>query len=286
MENALTIDVEDYFQVNAFEPYVDRASWDGFPLRVGDNVRRLLALLERHSVRATFFILGWVAERDPALVRAIKGAGHEIASHGYGHELIFRIGPERFREDLRRAKGTLEDLTGEAVVGYRAPTYSITRDSLWAFDILVEEGFRFDSSVFPVLHDTYGIPDAPRFPYRVHRESGTLVEFPLSVLPLRFLKWHYHLPVAGGGYLRLLPVQLIGYGLARANEAGHPAVLYLHPWEIDPDQPRIQAGWKSRFRHYNNLERTEGKLTYLLERLSFTTMGRVLAGLDGSLPAG
>jgi polysaccharide deacetylase family protein (PEP-CTERM system associated) len=273
----LTIDVEDYFQVNAFEPYVPRESWDGFPLRVEHNVARLLDLLDEFGVKATFFILGWVAERCPALVRRIQAQGHEIASHGYGHQLIFRIGPQAFREDLHRSKMILEDCTGVAVRGYRAPTYSITRDSLWAFDILIEEGFLYDSSVFPVYHDTYGIPDAPRFPYTVHREAGSLEEFPLTTLPLKLAGLRYQLPIAGGGYLRLLPVQLIRWGIERVNLAeGKPAVLYLHPWEVDPGQPRIKAGWKSTFRHYNNLSRTEGKLRYLLKGLRYGTMSEVL----------
>jgi polysaccharide deacetylase family protein (PEP-CTERM system associated) len=276
--NALTIDVEDYFQVNAFEPYVARESWDGFPLRVADNVARLLDLLDEYGVKATFFVLGWVAERLPLMVKEIQARGHEIACHGYGHQLIYRIGPQLFREDIRRAKQVLEGITGVAVKGYRAPTYSITNQSLWAFDVLMEEGFSFDSSVFPVYHDTYGIPDAPRFPYTLRRASGSIEEFPLSTLPLKFAGRSFQLPIAGGGYLRLLPVRLIKWGIDRINKCeGEPAVLYLHPWEIDPGQPRIkEAGWKSRFRHYNNLSGTESKLRYLLEGVSYGTMGQVL----------
>ena len=277
MINALTIDVEDYFQVNAFEPYVARESWDGYPLRVADNVARLLDLLDEFGVRATFFVLGWVAERLPGVVREIRARGHEIACHGYGHQLIYRIGPQAFREDIRRAKGVLEGITGVAVRGYRAPTYSITKESLWAFDTLIEAGFSYDSSVFPVYHDTYGMPDAPRFPYTVRREGGSLEEFPLSTLPLKLAGLSYQLPIAGGGYLRLLPVALIKWGIQRINlKEGKPAVLYLHPWEIDPGQPRIKAGWKSSFRHYNNLSRTEAKLRYLLKGLRYGTMEQVL----------
>jgi len=278
MLNALTIDVEDYFQVNAFEPYVARESWDRYPLRVADNVARLLDLLDQYGVKATFFVLGWVAERLPGVVREIEGRGHDIACHGYGHQLVYRIGPKLFREDIRRAKGVLEAITGAAVTGYRAPTYSITRDSLWAFDILIEEGFRYDSSVFPVYHDTYGIPDAPRFPYTVRRAGGSIEEFPLSTLPLEFAGRSLQLPIAGGGYLRLLPVPLIKWGIDRINRLeGKPAVLYLHPWEIDPGQPRIAgAGWKSRFRHYNNLSKTESKLRYLLQGVEYGTMAQVL----------
>lgn len=281
MMNALTIDVEDYFQVNAFEPYVARESWDQFPLRVADNVARLLDLLDEFKVKATFFVLGWVAERLPLLVKEIQARGHEIACHGYGHQLIYRIGPQAFREDIRRAKQVLEQIAGVAVQGYRAPTYSITSDSLWAFDLLIEEGFSFDSSVFPVYHDTYGMPDAPRFPYMVQRAAGSIQEFPLSTLPLTLAGWRYQLPIAGGGYLRLLPVHLIKWGIDQINEQGKPAVLYLHPWEIDPGQPRIRAGWKSRFRHYNNLSKTEAKLRYLLNGVSYAPMGQVLGGLEG-----
>lgn len=277
MLNALTIDVEDYFQVNAFEPYIPRENWDRYPLRVAGNVARLLDLLDEYQVKATFFVLGWVAERVPGTVREIQARGHEVACHGYGHQLIFRIGPQLFRDDIRRAKAVLEDITGTAVRGYRAPTYSITKESLWAFDLLLEEGFSFDSSVFPVYHDTYGIPDAPRFPYLVRRAAGTLQEFPLTTLPLKLAGKSVQLPIAGGGYLRLLPVALIKWGIDRVNRVeGKPCVLYLHPWEIDPDQPRIQAGWKSRFRHYNNLARTEDKLRYLLKGVRYGTMSQAL----------
>jgi len=275
--NALTIDVEDYFQVNAFEHYIPRENWDRYPLRVAGNVARLLDLLDEYQVKATFFVLGWVAERVPGTVREIQARGHEVACHGYGHQLIFRIGPQLFRDDIRRAKAVLEDITGTAVRGYRAPTYSITRESLWAFDLLLEEGFSFDSSVFPVYHDTYGIPDAPRFPYLVRRAAGTLQEFPLTTLPLKLAGKSVQLPIAGGGYLRLLPVALIKWGIDRVNQVeGKPCVLYLHPWEIDPDQPRIQAGWKSRFRHYNNLAKTEDKLRYLLKGVRYGTMSQAL----------
>ena len=277
LRNALTVDVEDYFQVTAFEKVIDPASWDSYPLRVADNTTRILDLFDRFAVKGTFFVLGWVAQREPDLVREIQRRGHEIACHGYGHQLIYRIGPEAFRLDLRRAKALLEDITGEAVHGYRAPSYSITARSLWALDILIEEGFSYDSSIFPIMHDIYGMPDAPRFPYTVRREGGSIEEFPLSTLPLQFAGCNYQLPIAGGGYLRLLPVALIKWGIQRINTREQkPAVLYLHPWEIDPGQPRIKAGWKSSFRHYNNLSRTEAKLRYLLKGLSYGTMEQVL----------
>lgn len=277
MLNALTIDVEDYFQVTAFERNVRRDEWDSYPLRVGANTRRVLDMLDEFAVKATFFVLGWVAEREPALVKEIHRRGHEIACHGYGHELVYRIGPDRFRADVRRAKMLLEDQAGVAVAGYRAPSYSITGKSLWALDILIEEGFTYDSSIFPVIHDTYGIPDAFRFPQEVRCASGTIMEFPLTTLPLRVAGREHRLPIAGGGYLRLLPAQFIGRGIRKINKGEKkPAVLYFHPWEIDPGQPRIKAGFKSRLRHYLNLERTEGKIRHILGSCRFSTMKAVL----------
>lgn len=275
--NALTIDVEDYFQVNAFARIVRLEQWDSFPLRVEGNTRRILDLLDSFAVSATFFVLGWVAERLPGLVKEIQRRGHEVACHGYNHELIYLIGPERFRADIRRSKALLEDQCGRRVNGYRAPSYSITKESLWALDILVEEGFSYDSSIFPVMHDTYGIPGAERFPHVLRTGSGPLVEFPLTTLPVRLGWKEMRLPIAGGGYLRLLPAKIIRHGIEKVNlREQQPAVLYLHPWEIDPDQPRIKAGLKSRFRHYLNLEKTEGKLTYLLTHLKFGTMTQAL----------
>ncbi|MBJ6723650.1 XrtA system polysaccharide deacetylase [Geomesophilobacter sediminis] len=277
MLNALTVDVEDYFQVNAFKHHVTRESWESYPLRVNDNTRRLLDIFDEYQARATFFILGWVAERLPSLVREIVARGHEIGSHGYGHELLFEIGIEKARQDIRRGRLVLEDVAGVPIRGYRAPSYSITERSLWGFDILAEEGFSFDSSIFPIVHDVYGMPNAPRFPFSVHRQGRVLQEFPLSTLPIRFPNGIYRLPIAGGGYLRLLPVSLIGHGIKRINGVeNEPAVLYLHPWEIDPRQPRIHAPWRSRFRHYHNLNKMEAKLRYLLGRFEFGPMDLVL----------
>ena len=284
MINALTIDVEDYFQVNAFAGCIRQDQWAGFPLRVGDNTRRILDLLDSFSLKGTFFILGWVAERLPALTQEIHRRGHEIACHGYAHELVYAIGPERFRADIRRSKKLLEEQTGERVNGYRAPSYSITGRSLWALEILVEEGFTYDSSIFPVIHDTYGIPDAERFPHRVQTAAGVLAEFPLTTLPLHFGSKHIRLPIAGGGYLRLLPVELINWGIRRINaREQQPAVLYFHPWEIDPGQPRIKAGLKSRFRHYLNLHRTEEKLRQLFDNIKFGTMADVLTTCNSGM---
>ena len=287
MINALTIDVEDYFQVNAFARQIPCDQWDSYPLRVESNTHRILDLLDEFRVKATFFVLGWIAERVPALVQEIHRRGHEVACHGYGHQLIYSIGPGRFREDVSRARRILEDICGERVLGYRAPSYSITAKSLWALDILIEEGFSYDSSIFPVIHDTYGIPDASRFPGTLSCASGTIREFPLSTLPLRILGREVRLPVAGGGYLRLLPARVIGGALQRINtRERQPAVLYFHPWEIDPGQPRIKAGCKSRFRHYLNLEKTEGKLRTLLAQLKFGTMREVLDAAPAVMRAG
>lgn len=280
MVNALTIDVEDYFQVNAFARYIRREDWDSYPLRVEGNTRRILEMLDEFSVKGTFFVLGWIAERLPSLVREIKKQGHEIACHGYGHELIYCIGPDLFRRDIRRAKELLEDISGERIYGYRAPSYSITKHSLWALDILIEEGFCYDSSIFPVIHDTYGIPDSPRFPHLIKRESGSIMEFPLTTCPIHFGKKEFRLPIAGGGYLRLLPACVIRKGIHTINHnEGQPAVFYFHPWEIDPRQPRIKAGLKSRFRHYLNLETTERKLREIIGALPFGTMRDSLAAL-------
>lgn len=283
MFNALTIDVEDFFQVNAFSRHINRGDWENFPLRVADNTRRILDMLDELNVKATFFVLGWVAEREGSLIKEILLHGHEVACHGYGHELIYAIGPDRFRQDIRRAKSILEDIAGTKVSGYRAPSYSITGKSIWALDILVEEGFSYDSSIFPVYHDTYGLPDSPRFPYLITRESGTIMEFPLTTYPLRFCKKEYRLPIAGGGYLRFFPASFLQWGIDSINKKEkQPAVLYFHPWEIDPDQPRIKAGFKSTFRHYLNLHSTEAKLRKIIGSGQFTTMHEVLETMVSS----
>jgi len=281
MINALTIDVEDYFQVNAFAGKIRFDDWSNYPLRVGDNTQRILDILDEYDIRATFFVLGWVGERLPSLTKEIHRRGHEVACHGYGHELIYVIGPERFRADIRRSKKLLEDQCGEPVNGYRAPSYSITKKSLWALDILVEEGFIYDSSIFPVMHDTYGISDAKRFPHILQTPAGPLVEFPLTTLPLHFGSKEVRLPIAGGGYLRLLPAELIKWGIERINtRENQPAVLYFHPWEIDPEQPRIKAGFKSCCRHYLNLHKTEEKLRLIIKNCRFSTMSDVLPQIE------
>lgn len=282
MLNALTVDVEDYFQVTAFAGVVDRDDWPIYPSRVEDNTRRVFDLLDEHRLKGTFFVLGWVAERFPGLVTEIASRGHEVACHGYDHTLIYNQEPETFRDDVRRTKAMLEDITGRPVLGYRAPSYSITEKSLWALDIIIEEGFSYDSSIFPIHHDNYGIPGAERFPFTVERKAGSIVEFPLTTLAMNLPGKKMALPIAGGGYLRLLPAGIIRWGMRHINQVeNQPAVLYFHPWELDPEQPRIKARLRSRFRHYVNLDLTEDKLCYLFKGLEFGTMAKVL-GLSGS----
>lgn len=269
--NALTIDVEDYFHVTAFTGDIDRARWSSLESRVERNTARLCEIFARHNVRATFFVLGWVAERYPNIVRELYAAGHEIACHGLSHELIYRQTAAVFREETVRAKTLLEDLTGAPVRGYRAATYSIVRDTLWALDVLAELGFEYDSSIFPVRHDLYGIPDAPRTPHRV--ASGRLLEVPLTTVKIA----GQQLPCSGGGYFRLLPYKLFKWALRRVNEHDRmPVIFYSHPWEIDPSQPRVaSASLKSRFRHYVNLEQTEARLHRLLTDFRWGRMDEV-----------
>lgn len=274
--NAFTVDVEDYFQVAALAPAIDRASWAERESRVERNTGVLLDLLSERGINGTFFVLGWIAERHPQLIRRIAAAGHEIACHGFSHQLIYEQTPEEFREETTRSKRTLEDLSGKAVNGYRAASFSITRRSLWALDVLIDLGFRYDSSIFPIRHDRYGIPGANPRPAALTAPSGrTLVEFPMSAASYLGVR----VPVSGGGYFRLLPYAVTRSGLRQINEAGgRPFTFYLHPWEVDPDQPRVRVGWVSRFRHYNNLRRCEPRLRRLLQDFRFGTMRQVLEG--------
>jgi polysaccharide deacetylase family protein (PEP-CTERM system associated) len=277
--NALTVDVEDYFHVSALAPSIHRDSWASRESRVVANTHRLLALFEQFGVRGTFFLLGWVAERHPQLVKDIAAGGHEIACHGFSHRLVYDQSPEEFREETLRSKNLLEDAIGAPVLGYRAASYSIVKSSLWALDILAELGFTYDSSIFPVRHDRYGIPDAERVPHRMRTPGGqTIVEWPLATANVL----GFRLPVAGGGYFRLLPYALSRWGLASINRRERqPFIFYLHPWEIDPDQPRVRAGWLSRFRHYTNLGKCEERLRRLLGEFRFGTArgGLVQLGL-------
>jgi polysaccharide deacetylase family protein (PEP-CTERM system associated) len=268
--------VEDYFQVAALAEAVNYDDWSSMEYRVEANTDRLLALFSEKNVKATFFTLGWVAERSPALVRRIVAEGHEIASHGYSHQLIYNQTPDVFRAETVRSKQILEDITGNRITGYRAASYSITNQSRWALDILAEEGFTWDSSIFPVHHDRYGMPGTPRWPHRLTTDNGhELAEFPLSTLKLP----GYTLPIAGGGYFRLFPYWFSRFGLGSINRQGKPFVFYLHPWEVDPSQPRLDVKWFSKFRHYNNLEVCEQRLSRLLDQFSFTTMSAVLKEL-------
>jgi polysaccharide deacetylase family protein (PEP-CTERM system associated) len=277
IRNALTVDVEDYFHVSAFSECIDQKDWDSYPLRVEKNTRRLLDLFDQHGVKATFFVLGWVAERTPGLVREIAGRGHEVACHGYSHQLVYSQKPEVFREETLRSKSLLEEIIQSPVRGYRAASYSITEQSRWALDILAEAGFDYDSSIFPVYHDRYGIPDADAYPHQLETPKGRqLVEFPLSTARI----FNYRLPVAGGGYFRLYPYALTKAGLSQINHRQKPFIFYLHPWEIDTAQPKISAGWKSRFRHYNNLDKCEPRLERLMNDFKFGTALGVLKGLN------
>jgi polysaccharide deacetylase family protein (PEP-CTERM system associated) len=277
MINLLTFDIEEWFHTTALHHYVDEASWDGLESSVVANVHTLLELLATHRTRATFFVLGWIAERYPRMVQEIDRADHEIASHGYRHRLIYDLDRETFREYVHRAKGLLEDLTGKPVLGYRATSFSIVSQTLWALDILREAGFTYDSSMFPIRHDIYGINGFPRFPFRL--DNG-LIEVPASTVSL----WGKNLPIAGGGYFRLYPYWLTKKGMESLNRAGHPAVVYLHPWELDPDCPRVaQADWRTRFRQYVNLDKTAPKLRRLLTDFHFIPIGPYVEQFDNEV---
>jgi polysaccharide deacetylase family protein (PEP-CTERM system associated) len=281
--NAMSIDVEDYFHVSVFDGIVPRSTWNEMESRVCRNTERLLDIFDEFKVRSTFFVLGWVADRHPKLVRTIAERGHELASHGYAHRLIYDQTPEAFRDDVRRSKALLEDAGRCSVGGYRAPSYSITSRSLWALDVLIEEGYWYDASIFPIRHDRYGIPVSPREPFCIQRRAGPLMEVPGSTIRLGPL----NLPVGGGGYFRILPYQWTRWGIARLNEIERrAAVFYLHPWEIDPGQPRLPAGWLGRFRHYRNLDETENRLRSLLTDFSFGTIGSLLSTRAQVTPTG
>jgi polysaccharide deacetylase family protein (PEP-CTERM system associated) len=271
--NAMSVDVEDYFQVSAFDGVVERDSWDARESRVAANTERLLALFEEAKVRATFFVLGWVAERQPGLVARIASLGHEIASHGYGHRLVYDQTPEQFRDDVRRSKALLESASGAAVRGYRAPSFSVVERSLWALEVLIEEGFVYDSSIFPVHHDRYGIPSAPRHTHVRTTGAGSIIEVPGSTVRCAGV----NIPIGGGGYFRLLPYAATRWGFNRLNrDERRPAVFYLHPWEVDPAQPRINVGALSRLRHYRNLDKTASRLRALMREFAFTSIAESL----------
>jgi polysaccharide deacetylase family protein (PEP-CTERM system associated) len=278
--NALTIDVEDYFQVSALAPYIARSDWDNRECRVERNMEEILGMLARHQTRATFFTLGWIAQRYPQVVRAIVDAGHELASHGYAHLRASEQSPEEFQEDIVRAKKLLEDIAGKPVIGYRAPSFSISQANLWAFDCLRSAGYEYSSSIYPIAHDHYGMPDAPRFAHQVHG----LLEIPASTFRFMDRNW----PASGGGYFRLFPYELSRWMLRRVNEQDREsAMFYFHPWEIDPQQPRIPGiNAKTRFRHYVNLEKMQAKLDRLLGDFAWGRIDEVFIGkgADSSSP--
>ena len=272
--HCLSFDVEEHFQVSAFWSEARRQQWDKYESRVENNTRKLVELLAKHDTKATFFVLGWVAERYPGLVKMLVKEGHEIASHGYGHELVTALSPEKFRHDVRRAKYILEDLTGSPVLGYRAPSFSITAESQWALSILVEEGYRYDSS----MYDRFQRPEnakASNGIVQIDTAAGKLWEISLSTLNV----WGFQVPVAGGGYFRLFPYAVSKTLLRRLEKHGVKLMMYLHPWEIDPEQPRMDGPWLSQFRHYLNLHKTEKRLTALLEDFQFGSVAEVLGSL-------
>jgi polysaccharide deacetylase family protein (PEP-CTERM system associated) len=280
----LSVDVEDYFHVEAFSDIVDRNAWPSYSCRVEANTRRLLDLFDQHHYQATFFTLGWVAERYPGLVRDIAGRGHELACHSYWHRLIYKLDREEFRRDTLRAKELIEQASGQRVVGYRAPSYSVVRSSLWALEVLTELGFTYDSSIFPIHHDVYGIPDAPRRPFRVTTPAGTITEYPITTFRMR----EKNLPVGGGGYLRMLPYWYTRMGITRAEREGVPLIVYVHPWEVDPEQPRLSGRLTSRLRHYTNLGRMYHRLDMLLGTGNFSSFrdAGVAIGTESLVAAG
>jgi polysaccharide deacetylase family protein (PEP-CTERM system associated) len=272
--NALSVDVEDYFQVSAFSNVVSRSSWETREGRVERSTMTLLDLFDRSRSKATFFILGWIAERYPALVQEIHLRGHEVATHGYAHRTLDQYTPDEFREEMKMVKAFLEDLIQAPVLGYRAPSFSVTRDTLWALEILAEEGFQYDSSIFPIHHDRYGIPGATRFPHTFTFRRRHLQEFPLSTVRLLGMA---NVPFGGGGYLRLAPLWFTRLCLRRVNDRERqPVMVYVHPWEVDPDQPRILGSRLSKFRHYRNLDRTAQRLDALLRGFPFAPVRDVL----------
>ncbi|HEY2497894.1 MAG TPA: XrtA system polysaccharide deacetylase [Candidatus Angelobacter sp.] len=285
LTHVLSVDVEDYFQVEAFAGSVERKSWDRWPSRVVANTQRVLNLFDEHNASGTFFIVGWVAEKFPHLVREIQSRGHELACHSYWHRTVYSLSPDEFRTDTRQAKKAIEDAAGVPVQGYRAPSWSITKTCLWALDILAEEGFTYDSSIYPIHHDLYGVPGAQRFPYTHACSNGrTLREYPPATL--RFLGSNF--PVAGGGYLRIFPASYTEFAFRTFEESYRErVVVYLHPWEIDPEQPRIRGPLKSRLRHYTNLGQMSARVEALLRRHKFARFCDVLAAKtaeDQTLP--
>jgi polysaccharide deacetylase family protein (PEP-CTERM system associated) len=272
IRNAMTIDVEDYFQVSAFASTIPRERWESLPCRVERNIDIALALLDEGKAHATFFTLGWIAERYPAIVRRIVDNGHELASHGYGHQRVSELSRNEFNEDISRAKKILEDLSGSPVIGYRAPSFSIGADNLWALDLLQEAGYQYSSSIYPIRHDHYGMPEAPRFAHYPRGKNGML-----EIPPTTAMLLGRNLPAAGGGYFRLLPYQASRWLIRRVNrQDSEPCIFYFHPWELDPDQPRqVNISTKTRFRHYINLKHMESRIQSLLQDFHWDRMDRI-----------
>ena len=271
MRHALSIDLEEFFQIHALSDVIAPESWGTFSPLVEQNTNKILAVLQSRGVVATFFCLGWVARRHPDLIRHIHSLGHEIACHGYSHQVIYNQDRQSFREDVEKAKKILEDIIGEQVIGYRAPTYSITKKTLWALEILEELGFRYDSSIFPIFHDNYGIPDAPRLPHKIPGRS--LAEFPISTLKIGGC----NLPISGGGYFRLLPYPITKMALSSLEKRNEPFIFYIHPWEFNPDIPRMPGmSFLSRFRTYIGITRTAARFSHLVTDFAFTTVRQVL----------
>lgn len=281
IRHAITVDLEEWFHVMNLRAFFPPSSWEGLERRSAAAVEKLLGILERHSVKATFFCLGWLAEREPGLVKEISAAGHEIASHGYGHRVLGDLGPEGFRKELSRTEEILEGITGKRPLLHRACSFSIVPATRWALEILASRGYRGDSSIFPVAHPDYGWKGFPARPVEVETEGGRIVEFP----PLTLEVLGRNLPAGGGGYLRLFPVRFLSFALRRREKEGVPGCVYLHPWELDPRQPRPGVRGIKRFRHYVNLGRTAAKLDKLLGKHAFGTMGEVLDGLRGKIPS-
>src|SRR5216683_3359722 len=277
MKNALTVDLEDYFHVSAYAGKVRLEEWDSYPSRVAQNTDRLLELLAQHNCHATFFVLGWVAEKKPDVVARVAAAGHEIACHSMLHRRIFDLTPQEFREDTRRAKAVIEDATGKQVVGYRAPSFSVIKKSLWALEILAEEGFQYDSSIFPVEHPSYGIPDAPRTPYLINTASGRILEFPLPTLAMGSMRS----PIGGGAYLRLLPYRYTRWSIRHLNEhENFPVCVYIHPWELDAAQPKRGGSLSERTRNYFGLSGAESKLRKLVRDVEFCPLASLIEELS------
>jgi len=277
MKNALTVDLEDYFHVSAYSGKVRIEECDTYPSRVAANTDRLLALLAENNCLATFFVLGWVAEKKPEIVARVAAAGHEIACHSLLHRSVFNLTAQEFREDTHRAKAVIEDATGKQVRGYRAPSFSVTERSYWALNILVEEGFQYDSSIFPVEHPSYGVPDAPRTPYWINTESGRILEFPMPTLEIGSKRS----PIGGGAYLRFLPYSYTRWAIRHLNEQENfPVCVYIHPWELDPEQPRMGGSLSARARHYFGLRGTETKLRKLVRDMEFCPLASLIAQLN------